>query len=326
MKSATYQRFGDPIDVMQTTDMPTPEPQDGEVRVRTILSPIHNHDLWTVRGQYGYKPELPAVGGSEAVGTIEAVGAGVDAAMIGKRVAVAGVHGTWANSFIAPATTLVPLPDAIPDQAAAQLIAMPFSAISLLDFINVSADDWVVQTAANGAVGKIFSVLAAAKGVNIINLVRRADAVAELEALGMVNVISTDQDGWKDKAQALIGESGARAAVDSVGGALAEDLVDLLGWQGELITFGTASGAPLTLNSGTLIFKHITVKGFWGSKVSEMMDPKKRIELITELVTLAATGKLQLTSGGTFDLDDITNAVTAAQVPGRTGKVLIRGS
>lgn len=324
MKSAVHATFGDPVEVMKTADMPLPEPQAGEVRIRMILSPVHNHDLWTVRGQYGYKPELPAIGGSEAVGTVDAVGADVPETMIGQRVAAAGIHETWAEYFIAPAAGVVPLPDVIADEAAAQLIAMPFSAISLLDFITVNEGDWVVQTAANGAVGKIFAALAKAKGIHTVNLVRRAEAVAELNALGFENVISTDQDDWKEQAQALIGVAGAKAAVDSVGGTMGEDLVDLLGWQGELITFGTATGAPLTLNSGALIFKHITVKGFWGAKVTEMMEPAKRVALITELVTLAATGQLSLDAGGVFAIDDIAQAMTAAQTPARSGKILIR--
>lgn len=324
MKSAVHATFGDPVEVMKTADMPVPEPQAGEVRIRMILSPVHNHDLWTVRGQYCYKPELPAIGGSEAVGTVDAVGADVPETMIGQRVAAAGIHETWAEYFIAPAAGVVPLPDVIADEAAAQLIAMPFSAISLLDFITVNEGDWVVQTAANGAVGKIFAALAKAKGIHTVNLVRRAEAVAELNALGFENVISTDQDDWKEQAQALIGVAGAKAAVDSVGGTMGEDLVDLLGWQGELITFGTATGAPLTLNSGALIFKHITVKGFWGAKVTEMMEPAKRVALITKLVTLAATGQLSLDAGGIFAIDDIAQAMTAAQTPARSGKILIR--
>lgn len=324
MKSAVHHSFGDPAEVMTSMDMPLPAPKAGELRIRMILSPIHNHDLWTVRGQYGYKPELPAIGGSEAVGVVEAIGAGAPETMFGQRVAAAGIHQTWAEYFIAPAAGVVPLPDVIADEAAAQLIAMPFSAISLLDFITVSEGDWVVQTAANGAVGKIFAALAKAKGIHTVNLVRRSDAVAELETLGIENVISTDQDGWKEQAQALIGDAGAKAAVDSVGGAMGEDLVDLLGWQGELITFGTASDAPLTLNSGALIFKHITVKGFWGAKVTEMMAADKRVDLITELVTLAAQGALSLDTGGVFPIDAIAQAAKAAQTSGRSGKILIR--
>jgi len=95
MKAASYTHFGEPAVVLTVIDVARPEPKPDEVLIRTILSPIHNHDLWTIRGTYGYKPELPALGGSEAVGTVEAVGEGVDAAMIGKRVVNAGKIGTW---------------------------------------------------------------------------------------------------------------------------------------------------------------------------------------------------------------------------------------
>ena len=64
MKAATYTKFGEPADVLVVKDVARPEPKAGEVLIRTILSPIHNHDLWTIRGTYGYKPELPAHGGS----------------------------------------------------------------------------------------------------------------------------------------------------------------------------------------------------------------------------------------------------------------------
>lgn len=137
MRSAIHATFGEPAHVLVPGESPVPQPGAGQVRIKTSLSPIHNHDIWTVRGSYGYKPELPAIGGSEAVGTIDALGEGVTDATIGQRVAVASVHGTWAEYFIAPATGIVPVPEAISDEAAAQLIAMPFSAISLLEFLQV---------------------------------------------------------------------------------------------------------------------------------------------------------------------------------------------
>ena len=141
MLSAIHNTFGNPVEVLQAGERPLPYPGEGEVRIRTLLSPIHNHDLWTVRGQYGYKPQLPAIGGSEAVGIVDALGEGVEGIAVGQRVAAASVHGTWAEYFIAPSLLVVPMPDAIPDQAAAQLIAMPFSAITLLDFLEVQSGD-----------------------------------------------------------------------------------------------------------------------------------------------------------------------------------------
>jgi len=324
MRAAIYDTFGNPADVTKLGEVPQPQPGKGEVRIRTILSPIHNHDLWTTRGQYGYKPSLPAIGGTEAVGTVEAVGDGVDAALIGKRVAAGGVQGSWAEYFIAAANGVVPLPEAISDEAAAQLIAMPFSAISLLDVLQAKAGDWIVQTAANGAVGKVLGALTAAHGIKLVNLVRRQEAVAELTALGMTNVIATSDADWVEQVKAITGAKGARSAVDSVGGEVGARLIDVLGQDGELVIFGTATGEPMPLNSGTLIFKQITIRGFWGSKVSTAMDGAKKGKLIGELITLAVAGKLPLPVGGVFELADAAKAMDAALVPGRAGKILIR--
>lgn len=325
MKAATHDTFGDPVEVLACTDVDKPAPAAGEVLVKMTLSPIHNHDLWTVHGSYGYKPELPgAIGGTEALGTVAEVGKGVDPALVGQRVAVAGVHGTWADYFTAPAAGLLPLPESIGDEMGAQLIAMPFSAISLLESLKAGEGDWIIQTAANGAVGKIMVTLAKARGIKLLNLVRRPDAAAELTALGAEHVLSTSEADWQDKAAALLG-AGAVSAIDSVGGEVSAALVDLLGSDGELVVFGTATGAPMPLSSGPLIMKQITLRGFWGSRVSAEMAPEARRRLITELVTLAVQGALKLDTGGIYGLDQVTEAVTAARTPGRGGKILLRG-
>lgn len=325
MKAAVHDTFGEPQDVLETRDVPSPEPDKGQVRVRTILSPIHNHDLWTIRGNYGYKPPLPgAIGGSEAAGIVEAVGPGGDSDLVGQRVAVAGVHGTWAESFLASASGLLPLPEQIPDEMGAQIIAMPFSAISLLETLKAGKGDWIIQTAANGAVGRIMSVLAKARGINLLNLVRRSEAAEEITAAGMTNVLSTSDADWKGKAREIIGEGRVVSAIDSVGGDIPSALVELLGPDGELVVFGTATGAPMPLSSGELIMKQITVKGFWGARVSAEMDPDLRKRLIQELVTLVAKGDLVLETGGTYDLDHPADAVKAALTPGRAGKVMFK--
>ena len=118
------------------------------------------------------------------------VGEGVDAALIGKRVAFAGARGAWAEYYTAPAAGLVPVPDAISDEAAAQLIAMPFSALTLLEFLTVERGDWIIQNAANGAVGTMLAGLAKSRGIGCVNLVRRDEGVAEMEKLGLPNTVS----------------------------------------------------------------------------------------------------------------------------------------
>ena len=324
MRSVTHDRFGEPAEVLRTQSTGRPTPSEGQILIRVVLSPIHNHDLWTIRGTYGVRPDLPAIGGSEALGIVEETGPGVDPALTGRRVAVAGVRGAWAEYALAQAAGAIPVPDDMPDAAAAQLIAMPFSAITLLEFLHVGRGDWVIQTAANGAVGKIMAVLARARGVRLLNLVRRPEAVEELRAMGMTDIVSTSDPDWLARARGILGEDGARAAVDSVGGTVAAGLVDLLGTEGLLVTFGSTTGEPLQLPAGPIIFKHLSVKGFWGAKVMPATPPQDRQRMFAELIGLVMDGSLPLTEDRSFGLDDPAGAMTAALTPGRSGKVMFR--
>ncbi len=324
MRAALHDTFGDPTLILHAGEVALPEPGAGEVRIRTLLAPIHNHDLWTVRGQYGYKPELPAVGGSEGTGVIDALGEGVTGLQIGQRVSAASVHGSWAEAFIAPARMVIPMPDSIDDETAAQLIAMPLSALMLLEFLQVERGQWIVQNAANGAVGKALAMLACARGVHCLNLVRRDDGVAEMQALGIEHTYSTAQADWLDKVKAALGEGGAAAAVDSVGGKASGELVSLLVDGGTLVSFGSMTGEPMQIGSGDVIFKQATIKGFWGSKVSQNMAPENKRRLVGELLKLAAEGGLSLPVDGVFGLDQVAEAAKASLQPGRNGKVLLR--
>jgi NADPH:quinone reductase len=118
MRTTVYSRYGDPADVLAIEDAPVPQPGPGEVRIRMVMASIHNHDLLTIRGEYGVKPDLPAFAGSEATGIVDALGDGVTHLQIGQRVAASG-KGTWSDHYLAQAASVVPLPGQIPDSAAA---------------------------------------------------------------------------------------------------------------------------------------------------------------------------------------------------------------
>ena len=324
MQSIIHHHFGEPVDVLGAADMPQPEPKAGEVRIQMILSPMHNHDVWTVRGSYGYKPTLPAIGGSEAVGVIDALGEGVQGVSVGQRVAVAGIHGSWAEYFIAPAHGIVPLTDAIDDETAAQLIGMPISALMLLDFIDLPADSWLIQNTANGAVGKTVAMIAKARGQKVIHLVRRTEAVAEMQALGIQNVVATDQADWKEQVKAIHADQPLIAGVDSIGGQASGEMLALLSENSLLVSFGSMTGETMQISSGDLIFKQATVKGFWASVVNKQLSAERKKALIVELLTLAAQKKLLLPVEGIFSFAQIKDAALKATQGARQGKVLLK--
>ena len=324
MRALIHSTFGTPEEVLEVQERPVPEPGPGQVRLRIALSPLPTHDLGTVRGTYGFKPELPAASGTEALGIVDAVGEGVEHLAVGQRVATGGTFGAWAEYILASAAGLVPVPDSLPDESAAQLVSMPFSTMTLLQFLNVTEGDWIVQNAANGAVGRMLAQLGAARGINVLGLVRRSAGVDELRAQDIDNVIATDQDDWKEQAAALIGDARVVAGVDSVGGASAGQVLSLLSEGGTLVAFGAMDSPTMEIASSDVIFKQATVKGFWGSKVIPALDPADRKALFGELFQRIADGTLTLPVAGVFDAADIAEAVRANGTPGRVGKVLLK--
>jgi len=324
VRSVIHFSFGNPAEVLQVADRPTPNPGAGQVRIKSTLSPIHNHDLWTVRGQYGYKPQLPAVGGTEVAGVIDAIGEGVERVKVGQRVVVAGIHEAWADYVVAPAAAVIPLPEAVSDEVGCQLIAMPLSAVMLLEYLHLEPGQWFIQNSANGAVGKTLAMLAKARGINGVNLVRREAGIAELAEVGIGNAVSTESEGWKERVRGLVGDAALAAGVDSVGGDASGDIFGLLGENGTLVSFGAMSGQPMRLNSGDAIFKQASVKGFWASKISEVTSGADKARMIGELLTLAASGELKLPVDAVFDVENVAQATAASEKSARKGKVLLR--
>lgn len=324
MRSIIHRSFGEFADVLEQAEMPQPEPKAGQVRLKVILSPIHNHDVLTVVGSYGYKPELPAIGGSEAVGIIDALGEGVTGLQVGQRVSAAGIHGSWAEYCLAPAAAVVPLPEVIPDELAAQLIAMPLSALMLLDFAQLQPGQWMIQNTANGAVGKTVAMIAQARGIHVINLVRRQEAVAEMTALGIQNVVATDQADWKAQVKAIQGDQPLMVGVDSIGGKASGELLSVLGENSLLVSFGSMTGETMQIESGDLIFKQASIKGFWASVVNQQMPAERKKALVVELLTLAAQQKLTLPVEGVFEFSELKAAAEKATQSARQGKVLFK--
>ncbi|CAE6846321.1 Quinone oxidoreductase 1 [Paraburkholderia nemoris] len=324
MRSVIYSSFGNPAEVLQVAERPTPNPGAGQVRIKSTLSPIHNHDLWTIRGQYGYKPKLPAVGGTEVAGVIDAIGEGVEQLKPGQRVVVAGIYEGWADYVLAPAAAVVPLPDAISDEVGCQLIAMPLSAVMLLEYLHLEPGQWFIQNTANGAVGKTLAMLANARGINGVNLVRREAGIAELAEVGIGNAVSTETEGWKKQVREIVGDAPILAGVDSVGGDASGDIFGLLGENGTLVSFGAMSNEPMRLSSGDAIFKQATVKGFWASKIFEVTSGADKARMIGELLRLAASGELKLPVEAVFDVENVAQAAAASGKSARKGKVLLR--
>ncbi len=262
--------------------------------------------------------------GTEAVGIVDAIGPGTEGLALGQRVAMAGIRDAWAEFFLARADRAVPMPAQVPDETACQLLAMPLSALMLLDDLRVRSGQWIAVNAANGAVGRQLNLFARQRGVRVLSLVRGPSSVRALAQLGYGPVIDTEVPDWAARAAEATGGAPIVRAVDQVSGPAANELLSLLAPRGELVSFGALSGRPLTVDTGAVIFKQVVIKGFWGQQRGAEIDPADYLRLITELVGLADEGTLRLDVQAEFGLAHAVEAAALSETPGRNGKVVLR--
>src|ERR1700751_2583306 len=111
MKAIQIEAFGNPAEVLHVVGVPDVEaPGIGGGVLTVEASPINQYDLLMIAGGYGDRPKLPAVMGTEGVGRVVAVGAGVSQLKEGDRTLVPFLHPSWAESIKTGALWLRPLP------------------------------------------------------------------------------------------------------------------------------------------------------------------------------------------------------------------------
>lgn len=322
MNAAAFHQFGDPARVIEINTIDVPQAGEGEALIKMTMSPIHNHDLITVRGEYGVKPPLPAVGGTEATGIVAALGTGVTGLSIGDRVSIAEASRTWAEYFTVPSTALVPIPAGIDDQIAAQIMGMPMGGVLALNQFDAKAGDWIVVNGGAGAVGKVIAAVGRSRGLNIALIVRSEHSRKTLSQLGFDHVFSSDAEEWKDSLRAKIGDVRVAGGVDMVGGEAAGDIVSLISEHGLMLSFGALADNKAVIDISDLIFRQITVRGFWQYQLVQGLDKAAIKAMQDELFRLAISGQLVLPVERVFPLAQAAEAM-ATSAGNRSGKVLI---
>ncbi|WP_028478411.1 zinc-binding dehydrogenase [Nocardia sp. CNY236] len=324
MRAVVYEKFGEPENVLTIEERPIPEPGPGEVRLALMLSPVHHHDLAIVRGLYGYKPALPAIPGTEALARVDALGPGVSHLAVGDRVAVYKDQFVWAEYFLAPAQTAIALPDAVPDEIAAQVCILPATVHVLLEDLGLHRGQWLAINAANGAVGRLVNFLARQRGLRVLNLVRSSASVAALNELGFSPALDTESEGWLDRVEALTHGAPITRAIDQIGGRAIGDELALLTKGGELISMGNLAGEPMQLNTGTLIFKEALLKGYWARRRLESLSTAEFVRLLSDSIELTTRGEVPIGIEATYPLESAAEAAVATEARGRNGKIALR--
>jgi len=325
MKKSTsiiFHEFGPPETVLSLVEEDAPEPRAGEVLIRVEAAPINPADFNVIEGKYPKRPELPAVPGMEGAGVIASLGPEVSGLAVGDRVLIPHGNGAWRQYVTVPASGVFVIPSNIPVFQAAMLKINPPTAWRMLhDFVDLRPGDWVLQNAANSAVGRAVIVMAKAMGVHTVSVVRRPELIPELRALGADAVFVES-----DQLVRQIGETAAlgrvRLALNAVGGESALRLANALSREGTLVTYGAMGRQPMRIPNGLLIFKNLVWTGFWITHWYKHASEDETRDMFASIFPLLAGGALSIPVAATYPLDQFREAIRHASAEGRGGKIL----
>ncbi|CAI5663555.1 unnamed protein product [Oreochromis niloticus] len=331
-KALVYRTHGDPSRVVQLEGVALPSLGAKDVLVKVLAAPINPSDINMIQGTYAILPDLPAVGGNEGVAQVVEVGSQVKSLKAGDWVIPkdAGL-GTWRTQAVLPEDDVISVPNDIPLVSAATLGVNPCTAFRMLsDFEDLNPGDSVIQNAANSGVGQAVIQIAAARGINTINVIRDRPEFTELsdklKAIGASHVIKEEALRKHEIKELFKTCPKPKLALNGVGGKSATELLRHLQIGGSMVTYGGMSKQPVTVPVSALIFKDVKVRGFWVTQWKRVHSHDGRAfrAMLDELCSLIKQGKLTAPACTEVGLQQYHAALDAAMQPfSSTKQVLV---
>lgn len=323
MKVIQLQRYGSPETTCACIEIDDlKNPAAGEVHVRIMASAINPADLLIFEDRYPGPDKLPAFVGIEGAGEVVAVGEGVEELKVGDHVMSLG-RANWAEMVCGPVEQFIPIPSELPWQDAAQIKANPPSAeLMLSQYEILNAGDWVIQNAANSAVGRHVISFCKARGLKSINVVRRLELIPELEKLG-ADMVLVDSDDLGDRVRREIGDAVVKLAIDALGGSATSRLADSLSDGGTVVNYGFLAGEPCQLTPTHTIVKGITLKGFWLVGYMRSTPRNRIVDMYQKMSQAFIRGEISVPVEAEYKLTEIEKALAHANRPQRNGKILL---
>jgi NADPH:quinone reductase len=249
MRAIRIHTYGGP-DVMRLEELPTPVPAAGEVLVRVHAASVNFLDLQKRRGdlvgQAFYSREsaehLPAFMGSQGVGVVEGLGAGVTSVKIGARVSFF-FGNSYATHAVVPAARLIGIPDALTFEIAAAGMNQGFLAYAFTHHTYpVKPGDWCLVQAAAGGVGLLLCQMAKIRGGRVIGVTSTDEKAKFVREAGADEIIISSRSDIAREARHITENRGVNVVYDGVGKDTFDDNLDSLAPAGYLVIYGQSSG------------------------------------------------------------------------------------
>lgn len=326
MRKWSVDSFGNPVETWRLeADAKDVEAGPGEVVVAVEAAGLGLPDVLMANDNYPLTPPLPFTPSQEAAGEVVAVGAGVDAALIGTRVLGStefqAQKGGLADLSIMRANAVYPVPEGMSGvEAAGFYIPYQTAWVALVRRAQVKPEDTVLVLGASGSSGAAAVQLAKAKGARVIAIAGGPGKSAFCERIGADHVIDRKTQDVTSTVRELTDGRGATVVFDPVGGKPARAAFKATAFEGRFVIIGYASGEWARIALAETLMTNISLVG--AMPVGFSHDQFRAAH--DDLVSHWEKGQLDLSHTQVFDFDDARAAIECIATGGVEGKVIVR--
>jgi NADPH2:quinone reductase len=318
MRAIQVHQFGGP-EVLALHELPTPKPGPGEVLVRVRAAGVNPYDTYMRNGSYAIKPPLPYTPGSDAAGSIEAVGQGVTGVKAGDRVYTATtISGAYAEYALALESQVHPLPEKTSfAQGAGLWVPYGTAYTALHHHAAARAGETVLIHGASGGVGVAAVQFARAQGLTVLGTAGTERGLELVRQQGAHRAFDHSKGGYIDEILKATGGRGVDVVLEMLANVnLATDL-KLLALHGRVIVIGNRG--EISINPRELMSRRAMVRGFtlWGATAAESA------EIHAAVAAGLDNGTLRPIVGKELPLQEAPRAHREVMSPGAYGKIVL---
>lgn len=312
MKAVRVKGFGD-VDQLELVELPDPEPQPGQVRIRVHASGLNYADVMQREGLYPGGPKPPFIPGLEAAGTIEAG----DSLPIGSRVVAIAPNGCHAERVCVGAVACMPIPESMSFEEAAAFPVQYLTAYHALTTVGrAEPGETVLVHAAAGGVGTAAIQIGKLLGLRVIGTASSDEKRKRVLELGADEALS-----YEEFDQKLSGKDAPTVILEAVGGDVFRRSLAILPSLGRLVVFGAASKDVQPIDTLKLLFRSQSVSGLHLSAIFER--PALLSRSLATMFEWIAQGKLKMQVGHVLPLAQIAEAHQLISSRKSYGKIVL---
>jgi putative PIG3 family NAD(P)H quinone oxidoreductase len=323
MKAITIPEPGD-ASALVLADVPTPEPAEGEVRVRVVAAGVNRADVMQRMGFYPPPAGAPEYPGLEVSGTIDALGSGVQGWAVGDEVCGLLSGGGYAELVCLPAEQLLPVPSGV---SVADAAALPEVVSTVWSNVFMTANLLPGQTilvhGGSSGIGTMAIQLAREVGARVAVTAGSAEKLEMCRSLGAEVLVNYREQDFVEELKKATGGAGADVILDNMGAAYLARNVEALAVNGRLVVIGLQGGAKAELDLGQLLRKRAAVIAT-SLRARPTAEKAAIVAAVREHVwPLIESGRVRPVVHSRHPLGDAAEAHRELEASGHVGKILL---